>query len=186
MPKKELNESELSDYINRIANGDRTALKQFYDKYRKPIFWFAFSITKNHHLAEDAMQNTFIDIMKCAASVASNIKYPKEWLFTIVKNQSIKLIKKEHWKELENIDDLSEILITYDNLEHITDPIEEIESLKCLDPVELQVVVLYIYGGIKQTEIANILNLPYINVRSKYYCAVKKLKKFYAKKGGKL
>ena len=36
---------------------------------------------------------------------------------------------------------------------------------------------LYIFSGLRQTEIAQVMKMPYIKVRSKYGYAVKKLRK---------
>lgn len=183
-----MNSAELNECINSIAHGNRTALKDLYDQYKKQIFLYAFSITKNHHLSEDIMQDTFINIIKYAQKYVSRsdtITNPKAWLFSIAKNQSIKAMKKSHQRELEDIDDFEEVLITYDSLEQITETVDSVEALKNLEPIELQIVSLYVYGELKQTEIAEVLKLPYSQIRSKYAYAIKKLKKYYNEQGVK-
>ena len=61
--------------------------------------------------------------------------------------------------------------------------IEVTEALKTLLPQEREIVSLFVFGGLKQTEIAEIMNLSYMKVRSKYGYAMKKLKKYYLKEG---
>ena len=46
-----------------------------------------------------------------------------------------------------------------------------------LNDCEREVLSLYLFGGLKQTEIAKIMKLPYVRVRSLYECAIKKLRK---------
>ncbi len=177
MKNNPINNSELEKYIKSIAIGDQTALRQLYEVYKTPIYLFAMSITKNNHFAEDAMQDTFINIMTYAKSYQTGTN-PKAWIFTICKHASLKVIRNSHQNDTFDIETFENTL--YANCTNtIEDSIDSIESLKVLDCVELQIVLLYLYGGLKQTEIASTLELPYLKIRSKYYCAIRKLKQYY-------
>ena len=46
-----------------------------------------------------------------------------------------------------------------------------------LSETEREIISLYLFGGLKQTDIARIMGMPYIKVRSLYGYALKKLRK---------
>lgn len=58
----------LDIYIRNIAYGNRESLRALYDEYSRPIFLYALSIVKDHQTAEDVMQETFLNVLKYAAS----------------------------------------------------------------------------------------------------------------------
>lgn len=163
--------------INKIAKGDKEAMKELYEKYRKPVYMYALSIVRDSTIAEDVMQDVFVSIMQ--NSFASPIKNEKAWIFTIARNRAIQVSEKEkREKDLLLINEETR-LEYYDE----RDPLSEIEALTILNSFERQIVVLYIYCGFSQKEIAKITNRPYISIRSKYGYAIRKLKRFYEERG---
>ncbi len=49
-----------------IAKGNIDALSDIYDIIGKQIYFIAYSILKNYHDAEDAMQEALYEIVKCS------------------------------------------------------------------------------------------------------------------------
>ena len=170
-----MNDKQLNQCIINIATGSRKDLKDLYDAFDRVVFLYALSIVKDYHLAEDVMQETFLSIMKYASSYQNKSK-PKAWIFTIAKNACLQALEKSHSNELNN--DGIETRFSYD--EGLTkEGLNTIESLNILSTIERQIISLYIFGGFKQTEIARLLDIPYLTVRSKYSYAIRKLKQFY-------
>ncbi len=58
-----------------------------------------------------------------------------------------------------------------------------IQAMNHLEELERTIVILYLVVGMKQTEIAKCVRLPYHTVRSKYRYAIKKLRRYFADKG---
>jgi len=50
--------------------------------------------------------------------------------------------------------------------------------------VEREIVSLYVFSGVRQTEISKMLSMDYITVRSHYAYAIRKLKRFYKGREG--
>ena len=69
---------------------------QLYKKYYLDIFKFAFSYVKRKDLAEDVLQDTFIELY--LHSPKSNEKI-KSWLFKVAKNKCMDIIRKERKEE---------------------------------------------------------------------------------------
>ena len=62
-------------------------------------------------------------------------------------------------------------------IDSLTDSIAVKEALSKLNSTEREIVSLYAFAGLKQTEIAKVMKMPYVKVRSVYGYAIKKLRK---------
>jgi RNA polymerase sigma-70 factor (ECF subfamily) len=56
-----MSEEEL---ISKAQNDDRKALAELVKKYEQTVFNFAFKICRNKEFAENAMQETFMSMVK--------------------------------------------------------------------------------------------------------------------------
>lgn len=88
-------ESELIESC--IAN-DRLAQKELYDRYKKAMYTVAYRITGEYDLANDVLQDAFINIFRALP------KFRREstlgaWIKTIVVRAALKKIKKKPKEE---------------------------------------------------------------------------------------
>jgi len=61
-----------------------------FNKYNRELYLYAFSLCKNHHLAQDLTSDTFY---KAYLSM-DDVKYFKFWLFRVCKNLYLDICKK--------------------------------------------------------------------------------------------
>lgn len=173
---------QLDLCISEIASGSRESLRQLYEELKNPVFMFALSIVKNTVIAEDAEQETFLRVMQSAATYRKGTN-PKAWIFGIARNcciDSLKALAKDIPLETEALADIP----AEENLFNKADNRAiALEALGCLKEEEQLIVSLYLYAGLKQTEIAKLLQIPYLSVRSKYGYALKKLRRCLVEKG---
>lgn len=167
----------LDQCIIDAVNGDEEALKLLYQNYSSVMFKFALSIVKKYELAEDVIQDVFVNLIQYGKG--QKIKQPKGWLFTIIRNQSLKILREEHSNKCISLEDCDTVFAADDIMQYLDDSPENLEAMKCLNEIELQIIILCIYGGFTQMQTSKILGLSFMKVRSKYNYAVKKLKKFY-------
>ena len=179
MVEYKMNNAEIDLCIEQISKSDRDALRKLYDEFKTPIFRFALSILKDYKSAEDVMQDTFINIMQYCTSYKQGTN-PKAWIFSISRNLCMQELKKHI--NMIDIDNLEQQLTTSEPYYSIANRVDSIESLTVLEPALLEVVTLFVYGGLKQTEIAKVLGISYIKVRSRYGYAMKKLKAHYSER----
>ena len=90
-----MTETELIDSC--IAN-DRLAQKELYDRYKKAMYNVAFRITGDFELANDVLQDAFLNIFRALP------KFRREstlgaWIKTIVIRAALKKIKKQPKEE---------------------------------------------------------------------------------------
>ena len=173
---------QLDLCIRKIATGNREALRQLYDEMKNPIFLFALSLVKNYQLAEDIEQETFLKIMQSARNYRAGTN-AKAWIFGIARNCCVDGLKAN--SKYISIDEeiLSAVPAENNEIERAENAVVALEALSTLSEDEQTIVSLYLYAGLKQTEIAKALNMPYLAVRSKYGYAIKKLKQHFTRKG---
>lgn len=160
----------------RIAAGDRDAFHALYEEISKNIYGFALSITKNTHDAEDVVQETMLTVYRKAESYQAKGK-PMAWIFTIARNFSLMHLKKSG--NDTPIDDLWNIEGDgFAAIENVELRMTLWAVLQLLSDQDQQIVMLHAVHGMKNREIAEILEIPLNTVLSKYHRAMKKLKKY--------
>lgn len=82
------------------SDEDRSEFEKLYNKYRNLMFYIAQDILKNHHLAEDAVSQTFI---KLAENFDTILEFgdiqnarTKAYVSVSVKNTALGMYNKEH------------------------------------------------------------------------------------------
>lgn len=176
-----ISRQQADRYIRQIAANDRNAVKSLYDGLKDGIFSFAYSMLKNRQMAEDVLQDTFVNIMRFAGSYQPGSN-PHAWIYSIVRNCCFTFLKKGQY-QLSCGEEPLKLLIVDDNPAADYEDKDAVDSaLYCLETTEREIVALYVLAGLKQTEIAQLLSLPYIKVRSKYGYAMKKLKRYYSQR----
>jgi RNA polymerase sigma-70 factor (ECF subfamily) len=178
--KKENKALSMDELLIRIAEGDMEAFRNLYELTDKAVYGFALSILKNHHDAEDVMQDTYLRIRAAAHLYRPNGK-PMAWIFTIVRNivfmklRSSKRFDFSDYNEIENDVKFSSIMDNEDRL-----VLEA--AFKVLGEDERKIVMLHAITGLRHREIADIVEMPLATVLSKYNRALKKMKKFLNEK----
>ncbi len=164
----------LDNLIMKVANYDTEAMEEFYAMTRTSVYGFALSIVKNHHKAEDIMQDSYIKIFENASRYVSQNK-PMAWILTIVKNLSLSTLDHTSEKEFG----LEEDRISGDRAfsDSIIDKVFLEEVLTNLTREEGQIIILNAVVGMKHREIATLLRLPLSTSLSKYHRALSKLRK---------
>ena len=59
--------------LARFRGGDASALDPLFARYEEPVFRFLFGVLRDHHAAEDALQETFVQALRNDA-LSSNVQ----------------------------------------------------------------------------------------------------------------
>ncbi len=164
------------DLIEGCLNNDRKAQVKIYDLYYKSMYNASLRIVNDTLLAEDIMQESFLDAFKKLNTFEWRSSFGS-WLKRIVVNKSLDKIRKKY--ELVDIDDVEDEL-AYEDEETANSffeyKIEDVKyALKLLPEKYKLVLVLFLFEGYDHQEIAQITGLPYNNVRVRYMRAKNKL-----------
>lgn len=154
-------------------------MEEIYKKYSKKIYKYLYTLTKNHELSEELMQDTFcsaiksIDTFRKESSIFS-------WLCEIAKNKwKNYIIKNNKIQLIEFNDELKHWLIDDDIEDEILKKNESIKlhsEIEKLDEKSKEVIYLRINGELQFKEIGKILNKSETWARTTFYRSKLKLK----------
>src|SRR5271168_3710492 len=90
-----MTEESDASLISRFRSGDEGALNAILGRYEVPLFQFLYGILRDHHQAEDALQETLVRALEHLEGVDAN--HLKGWLFTVAYHQAM-LVKRRQSK----------------------------------------------------------------------------------------
>ncbi|MEQ9229608.1 MAG: RNA polymerase sigma factor [Cyclobacteriaceae bacterium] len=163
-----------SDLIERAMVNDQEAQFELYKKYNAAMYNTALRITKNTALAEDVLQESFLNAFQSLVFYRGEASFGS-WLKRIVINKAITMAKKESRFELveeeSQLDSIEpeELTIEYD-VEGVKQAIMEL-------PDGFRTVLsLYLLEGYDHKEIAEILDISESTSKTQYKRAKDKLR----------
>lgn len=179
--------------MQRISNGDKSALKEIYESYMKYVFLVIYQVVGNHEDAEDITADFFIKLWTNSEKYILGTSH-KAYLATVARHMAIDFLRK-HKREVlvsEFTEDSSsddsgqrtdiQILKDSDTNESLVEQevIENLslkEALDRLKPREREVINLKIMGDMTFKEIAEATSTPMGTVTWLYREAIKKLRR---------
>jgi RNA polymerase sigma-70 factor (ECF subfamily) len=163
---------EIDSLLMKIADGDIEALECLYKGMKKPVYFYALRLSGNSEMAEDAVQDTFISIMRNSGSYTSTGS-GAAWIFRIAKHRVLDYQKKKKLlpQPEEELPDPS------CQIDRLLSDHAFFDMLAPLTQKERDIVILRILVGLSLTDAALELGLPKGSVFWSYHNAMKKLKK---------
>ncbi len=157
-------------------HAEDTALAALVDQYAGALYRVAYSVLRNPADAEDAVQETFLRVLRHRHSLG-DVRDHRVWLIRIVWN--IVLDRKRRAKsrpETDDVDELARVLpSTGLSAEQVTAAAQHhARVLACVDrlPVkERQVLILSAFEELTSVEIASVLGITESSVRSRLFRA---------------
>lgn len=153
---------------------DYEAINILYDRYEETIYRCARIIVKDHHLAQDVVQDTFVKVIEKAHTFRFRSSF-KTWILNICKNTALKKLKDTKKRSL--------IIEVQDSLRKIDDSFEDRlinqtiiqESIQQL-PQEQQEAIQLILKGYTYKQVAKLKSIPEGTVKSRVRLGLKRLK----------
>ena len=159
-------------------------IDRVYRMYGREIYLYLYSLSKDHSLAEELRQETFLKAILSLPDSHTNVR---AWLYTVARNlfyntakregRKVGILKEECGKESDNSRNPENTVL--DDLQNRT----LYEALLTLDSVKREIISLQFFSGMSGREIAALLGLREENVRVLSYRAKKELKKFMEEQG---
>jgi len=165
------------DLVRRARRGDERAFGMLVERYQRPAYAVALSVTGRHEDAEDAAQEAFLVALDRLEECRSPERFGG-WLMTIVRNRSKNLVRREALRETDEVPPGARSRIpTPDRVAETTELRGLLkEALMRLPEMQRQIVLLHDLEGWKHREIADQLDLPCGTVRSHLHFARKALR----------
>jgi RNA polymerase sigma-70 factor, ECF subfamily len=172
---------EIDALMPALRERDTAALEQLYDLCGGRAFSLAYRILGDHGIAEDAVQDAFIDLWQHTDRLSPERGSLLSLLLTMVHHKSIDRLRKARGQTRLHI----EIDITLiqeidsearDVADVATDRSEVAKALAMLPGEQSRCVELAYFGGYTQVEIASIMNVPLGTVKSRMRLALERLR----------
>ena len=166
-----------SELVLRARRGEKLALSMLIERYQRPAYALAFSVTGRHEDAEDAAQESFL----VALDRLDECRDPERfagWFMTIVRNRSRNLIRRESLRQTSDVPHGTRSRLPAPDKVAEASELRGVlkEVIAALPEVQQEVVLLHDLEGWKHREIAERLGIPSGTVRSHLHFARKALK----------
>ncbi len=152
----DLSDAEL---LARFRAGEEGALQQLLERHEAALFAFLVGMLRDHHQAEDALQDTFVRALEHLDGVDPD--HLRGWLFTVAYRQAMLLKRRQRTASSLEEDVLPD---------REAGPLAKLEEheliqqvrrlLGQLPPAQQEVIRRRVYGGMKFREIAVELRCP--------------------------
>lgn len=170
--------------IRRIAAGDQSALADFYDRHSRLVYSVAFNILGDIHMAEEVVQDVFIQIWKRASSYNPDQGKVLTWLTSVARHRAIDHFRRINvrpeghaigWDDCceDESDDDAVVEAGYLSSEERAVIRRKIASLP-LD--QKQALSLAYFNGMTQQEIAEYLHQPLGTIKTRIRLGLQKLR----------
>lgn len=155
--------------LQRIAAGDRSAVKDCLDQYGGLVWSIARKMLRNQEDAEDAVQEIFVEIWKNAERFDESIASEATFIGTIARRRLIDKIR--HSARRISADSLDDVLLEPftrgdKKIQISVEANEAAEAMRSLRPEQQQVLRLSIVQGMSHQEISDAIGMPLGTVKT--------------------
>lgn len=170
MHSKSPEHQRLVVLLQGVALQDQLSFNQLHALTAAHLFGVALRVVRRRELADEVLQEAFINVWQHAGSYAATLSTPMTWLISIVRNKSLDHLRRH---KLEN-----EALVAGDDSTpqdgeqevEQADPLDLLSAamdarhlgrcLADLNPAQRQTLALAYYHGMSHSEIAAHLQVP--------------------------
>jgi RNA polymerase sigma-70 factor (ECF subfamily) len=155
--------------LNRIAEGDKTAVQDCLDKFGGLVWSLARRMCPNKEDAEDAVQEIFVDVWKNAARFDEMQASETTFIAMIARRRLIDRLRKHQRQPA--VDSFEDILAepaesSNEQMQTSIEARQAAEALKILRPEQRQILQLSIVQGFSHQEISDALKIPLGTVKT--------------------
>lgn len=165
-----------TDLLERIANGDKAAMRVIYDRHSDALCRFASNWLSDGFEASDIMHETMIEVWRKADRFAGRSS-AKSWIFAIARNKAIDRNRKA--RRMINQDADPEIPDDAPNPQAITEAFQDAKRVRaCVDelgPAHRSVIQLAFFEDLSYREVADIEGTPVGTIKTRIMHAKKLL-----------
>jgi RNA polymerase sigma-70 factor (ECF subfamily) len=155
---------DYSGMLRGCARRDRAALKTLYDQEAGRMISVAQRIVRRRELAEEVVQDTFVQIWRKADRFNEELGSWQAWIYTILRNRALNLIRDGAREDLIDAETLDQTRDEDANIDDAFQRLSEDSALRrCLEALEVEKrksLLLSYVAGYSHGEIAAMLRVP--------------------------
>jgi len=166
---KQAADLDVEEALRRCADGDAGALRAIFEREAPRMIGVAQRIVRRRALAEEVVQDSFVQIWRRAASFDAERGAGRTWIYAIVRHRAISILRDERRLELDADGDPA-ATVSEESSEDIVTKLSDSSSLRrCLEHLEeraRKLIVLTYVHGLSHTELAAREGVPLGTVKS--------------------
>jgi RNA polymerase sigma factor (sigma-70 family) len=172
------------ELVRRVAAGDRGAIDDLYERFRRPAFALARRVLGDDVLAEDVLQDVFLGIWRDPGAFDGARGSVASWLLTMVHHKAVDAVRREesHRRRRARAEEdlaLSAPTQTSDVEDAawerlVADRVRT--ALQALPAPQREALTLAYYGGYTQREVAALTSTPLGTVKTRMLAGMRRLK----------
>ncbi len=173
-----------AELLRRIRAGDRTAVDDLYERFRRPAFALARRILVDESLAEDVVQEVFLSVWRDPSAYDRARGSLSSWLLSVVHHKAVDAVRREESQRRRQ--NLAEEDFALDEAGAVRDVEEEAwtrvvadqvrSALQTLSQPQREALTLAYYGGYTQREVAALTGTPLGTVKTRMLVGMRRLK----------
>ena len=159
----------------------KDALEKLYREHRQGLYSYALSLTGSNQMAEDAIQNGFLGLVKNQRAWNGNCENQVAYLFKSVRNAATDLgrtVQRQNALSQTLFETFGESGQSGEPMEHaLTKERDAIlrQAIDQLDEKDQEAVVLKLFGGLTFEQAGEVANASPKTIATRYRRALKKL-----------
>lgn len=158
----------MFDYAGSLracAGGDRAALQALFHEEAGRLIGVAQRIVRRRELAEEVVQDAFLQVWRKAASFDPEAGSARAWIYTIVRNRALNVVRDGSREDLIDTAELDQIAAPAgqggeDIVAKLSRESRLRRCLEALDPLKRDCVLLSYVSGYSHGEIAGRMAVP--------------------------
>jgi RNA polymerase sigma-70 factor (ECF subfamily) len=165
-------DGEVAALLDACAHQDRDAFQRLYAQTAPQLLACLIRILRQRALAEDALQDVFVQVWKRAGQYEAGRGSAWGWLIAIARYRAIDLKRREGRQPAGSVDGLAEIPAEDEAFEASSLGFGEqatrllVHCLGALQPRQRDCIVLAYHGGLSHAEVATEIGEPLGSVKS--------------------
>ncbi len=173
------NKENIELLVTQLQDGDEKALAQIYDMYSSALYGLILKIVRNDELAQDILQDCFVNIWKKAQSYSSGKGSFFTWMLNICRNKSIDELRKiERHRAGKN--QIADSNVHMNNGSEMNINTIGLKDMLAKLPEEQQLIIEFLYfKGYTQQEVSDELGIPLGTVKTRARNAIKGLQNYF-------
>ena len=166
--------------LKKAGDGDQAAFLELYERYRAPIFRFAYRLLGSVEVAEDVTHDCFLSLIRKPENFRQELASLKTYLYAAARNLALKHFRNQGRETaLDEVTEEPKDSPRRGPLRRLLD--EELathvkEAVFSLPPLQREALILFEYEGLSLSEIAEITGADVGAVKGRLFRARERLK----------
>jgi RNA polymerase sigma-70 factor (ECF subfamily) len=166
--------------MERVAEGDREAFAELFDRVASCVLGVLVRLVRQRGLAEEALQETFLQVWLQADNYRPEAGSPRAWLLNIARSRGLDVLRREGSRRRREEavfvqEPKTQEAVGVSRLEVLERQAQVREGLGHLAPAQRECLTLAFVEELSHTAIARRLSMPLGSVKSRVRLGMRKL-----------